>query len=120
LLAVQPFLHRHGRVHRRRGRRDPRVPMSTAFDDVRVGSQATSPAVHLGSATNAGQLGALASLLESVRPCPDAELVELTWTHRGLPAGLAHLVATVTRCGPDRDAGAARIVQDLRLVDGAG
>jgi putative sterol carrier protein len=94
--------------------------MSTAFDDVRVGSQMTSPAVHLGSATNAGQLGGLASLLESVQPCPDAELVELTWTHRGSPDGLAHLVATVTRCGPDSEAGAARIVQDLRLVDGVG
>lgn len=92
--------------------------MSTGFDDVRVGSQITSPAVHLGSASNAGQLGGLMSLLESVRPCPDAELVELTWTHRGSPSGSAHLVATVTRCGSGGDGG--RIVQDLRLVDGAG
>ena len=94
--------------------------MSTALDDVHVGSQVTSPAVRLGSATNAGQLGGLVSLIESVRPCPDAELVELTWTHGGSPAGLAHLVATVTRCGPDGDADTARVVQDLRLVDSAG
>lgn len=92
--------------------------MSTAFDDVRIGLQVRSPAVRLGSATSAGQLGGLVSLLESVQPCPDAELVELAWTHIGPPAGAGHLVATVTRCGPDTDG--ARIVQDLRLVDAGG
>lgn len=92
--------------------------MSNGFDDVHVGLRVSSPAVRLGSATSAGQLGGLVSLLDSVRPCPDAELVELTWTHGGAQVGLAHLVSTITRCGHDDDGG--RIVQDLRLVDSAG
>jgi hypothetical protein len=98
------------------------LPSGAGPDEVRVGMRTVSADVVVGPAAATSRLAAIVPLVASVRPCHNAELVELAWELASgtVAVGAAHLVATVTRCGPDGEPDTGRVVQDLRLVDEAG
>lgn len=96
------------------------LPTDAQFEDIRIGMTAMSPE-RLSGDTGPGRLATLAELAGSVRPCRAAELVALDWKDTSNGAGgVVHLMATVTRCGTSSDRDAARIVQDLRVLDAMG
>ena len=100
------------------------LPAGARYPDLRIGMLVTSPeAAAAPDSVAADGLGSLIGLLESVQPCSGASVDHLTFDRlRADPGGHlpVHLAAIITRLSPPDQAGAARVTQDLRLVDPAG